>query len=158
MISPPVVQRIERRFPKANVGGSSPSGRAKVRCPKGFKFRIRQRSVFGGSYNSKIVHLETVAIIIELIHDGEMIGYVDVVKTMRSTWETHSSLDVEFHDRGFGVLLYAKAIDVVLKRGYKIESSHEPSEAAARVWKSRRLNELYDITHRNGRFTAKRHQ
>lgn len=124
-----------------------------MRAPNGFRLKVVHDTVVSMAYESDSVILPIApAIIIKLFHGTEEVGYVELVATRDGAWETHSLLDEEFRGRGLGILMYAKAIDVVLRRGQVVRSSHLPSADATRTWKSERLNELFKIRHDGGRF------
>lgn len=147
----------ERGFPKAQAGGASPSEETKpIRCPKGYRFKITHRMYRSSGYiSSSLPKGDTRIIQVQLIntHLKEEVGYVDLVMTIDRFWETHSALDALEQGKGLGVLMYAKAISVGLKHGRQIvKSSARPSAQAIRVWKSRRLNNVYDITREGKRF------
>lgn len=78
----------------------------------------------------------------------DSIGTVNAVPAdrIRGKYETHSFLFPKFRKKGLGTLMYAKAISLLLSKGYKIQSSEFPSGAAQRVWKSKSLKKYFDIT------------
>ena len=110
-----------------------------MRCPKGYFLKV---TPLRRGANKRFW--------VELHKRGELleVGHVAVVKAKRELWETHARLDDEEHGKGFGVLMYAKAIDVALKKGFKVASSDSPSEDAIRVWSSKRLNAMYRFRRR----------
>lgn len=61
-------------------------------------------------------------------------------------YETHSGL---YHDtdrgRGYGFCLYYLACQYAEHKKMSLESSSCPSEYAQRAWRSRRLNEIFEI-------------
>jgi GNAT superfamily N-acetyltransferase len=59
--------------------------------------------------------------------------------------ETHSWLNCEYRNKGFGALLYAKAIQWGLSRGYRVRSSDGPSSDACRVWEGKKIRKYHRI-------------
>ncbi len=132
--------------------GSNPTGSTmKFRAPKGFHVRIRDK-VIDSITHEGVSYRECIAHHVELNFHDEVVGYVDVIKTISGYWETHSYIDDEHRGRGLGTLIYAKAIDGILKRGHEVRSSYKPSMDARNVWLSRKLNGLYDIEQSDGEF------
>ena len=72
-------------------------------------------------------------------------GYIELVCVGDNTYETHSYLDEQFRGKGFGTLLYAKAIQWCHRNGYKIRSSGNTSKEAKRVWKSKTIRSYFRI-------------
>lgn len=108
-----------------------------LRAPKGFHF-----NVFRTRYDSIRVQLLRVS-------DGREIGSIDLEKVYprydNFRLETHSDLSSEFHNKGLGTLLYAKAIQWALKNGYKVMSSGTTSWMAKRVWEGKGIRKYYNI-------------
>ena len=127
-----------------------------LRCPNGYRFHVVSTETEISGYDitdaepNEIV--KTIKIELRRTSDREMIGYVDLVWRPVGFWETHSYLDEAERGHGLGTLMYAKAIDTVLKRGSTVRSSERTSDAAKQVWRSRGLNELFNITRKNDRF------
>lgn len=119
------------------------------RAPQGYRIKTRELLVDPRAYvSSQIVEDDlTKSTRTELLKHGEMVGYVDTVLTRDHRWETHSYLDQEERGKGFGSLLYTKAINFNMKRHRKVCSSKAPSIQAKRVWTSRVLSELFLINY-----------
>lgn len=126
-----------------------------VRAPKGFKFIVDPRRGRSRKITISLVNVLT----------NKIIGDIDLLWIVKSysmnpyhnaydpkserpkykRFETHSHLREEFRGKGWGVLLYLKAIHVGQSRGLKICSSRAPSDDAIRVWTSRTLRNRYTI-------------
>lgn len=61
------------------------------------------------------------------------------------TFITHSNLRYEYHGKGLGTLLYAKAIAWAFDHGFKVRSSGSSSSMAKRVWESKGLRKHFNI-------------
>lgn len=109
----------------------------KVIAPKGYSFKIKSDRDYG-SYDEVFV--------IELHKKKKgRIGTVRLVKSYKGCYCTHSDLDDDYHNRGLGTLMYAKAIQWGLKQGYRIRSSGGSSFEAQRVWRGSSLKRWFDI-------------
>lgn len=87
----------------------------------------------------------------------EIIGTIDLNIVYRRnnklTLDTHSLIHIESNkNRGYGILLYAKAFEFALNNNYRIRSTSVASDEAKRCWESKRLNKAYKISYRNGRY------
>jgi hypothetical protein len=123
----------------------------KITVPRGFKILIVKRSDISGG-------------------DIEIIAYKNNKKTLEAAghvklenhgryYETHSNIMSKYRNKGLGIALYATAINYALSNKKKVESYEDPSPAAKRVWKSKRLNKMFDIEREDhgcdyGNFTA----
>ena len=141
--------------------GSNPTDNANMlvqrrtlRCPNGYRFYVKlYNNTRTSSVESRSLPREsTTSIRVDLKKDHDVVGYVDLVWTRFGFWETHSFLDEEERGKNLGTIMYAKAIDVILRRNQRVKSSKSPSNYAKRVWTSRRLNQAYVISYRGGRF------
>lgn len=74
------------------------------------------------------------------------IGQVRLVDQGGKKFATHSNLDYRYHNKGLGTLMYAKAIEWCLARGYKCQSSGYSSEDAKRVWTGKSIRKYFRIT------------
>lgn len=84
-----------------------------------------------------------------LQHKGKKIGWVELRIRSRKgelyVFETHSRLGSKYRNRGFGALMYHKAFLWVHKNGHKVRCSGVASFYARRVWRSKALNEFWNI-------------
>ena len=124
----------------------------KIKAPNGFFFKVRY--VKYHSYDSNLDRRENrmfrgVDHISVTLHEKDsrrQIGYVHLVKTGKKNWfETHSSLLAQYWNRGFGVKLYGRAIQLCLENNYRVRSSMSPSADAERLWRSKSLSNLFII-------------
>jgi hypothetical protein len=128
-----------------------------LRCPKGYRFHVVSTIAESSGYVSNVLpedQTQTWRIELRTSLDNEMIGYVDVAQTLLGFWETHSYLDAPHRGNGLGTLMYAKAIDTLLKFGQDIRSSMTPSPNAEGCWRSKKLRDHYVIKRKGGRFHA----
>jgi GNAT superfamily N-acetyltransferase len=133
---------------------------AKIRAPKGFYFHIQP--FYRGRYNSwgyesksgKKV-LSNVSVQLRDSKTHRAIGTVTLERYYDGKrWlETHSNLDSAFHGKGYGVKLYARAIQWALENGYKIRSSGASSAMAQRVWRGNRIREKFTIRAKRAYYT-----
>lgn len=142
-----VAQLEEYRFPKAGVGGSSPSGEAKLK----FKYtkrtsetRIVVDEIISNWVSDTVLGCFNV-VQIDAIRDDETVGYVELIQTVHGHWETHIFVDEEERGKGLGVALFAKAFNYCLRRNQSVMSSTYTSDDANRLWLSKRLNQRYVI-------------
>ena len=128
----------------------------KTKHPEGYRFAV-EPYFYGAPSNE----LEEKSFVVKLVRDSddEEIGYVEMLYDKQpgdmSFVETHCALEECEQGKGLGVCMYARAISVALKRGFTVKSSLVPSEDAQRVWKSKRLNALFDIELVDERFVIK---
>lgn len=82
----------------------------------------------------------------------QVIGSIDLQRPGKdkNRYVTHSILDYKYHNRGLGLLMYMFAINYALKKGWKVSSSGNTSEAAQRLWKSKRLRKYFTIKRKKG--------
>jgi GNAT superfamily N-acetyltransferase len=78
------------------------------------------------------------------------IGHVSLIKVREGYFETHSSLNNEFHGKGLGALLYARAIQYALDIGWGVRSSGQSSELAQRVWRGKTIRKYFSIKLQKG--------
>ena len=109
----------------------------KIDVPKGYSFKISKGPYGRGAY----IRLHTIKC---LYH----IGTVNLEKIRTGYYATHSYLQSEYRNKGLGVLLYAKAIQYALRKGWKVQSSGASSEMAAKVWKSRTIRKYFTIKYK----------
>lgn len=109
---------------------------AKVVLPKGYKFKIELDGPWGSTY-------------IYLMKDKypHPIGRVELEVDWadKTVLRTHSHLNSLFHHKGFGTLMYARAIQWGLQHKYKVRSSGMTSNMARRVWGGQGLKKYFDI-------------
>lgn len=73
------------------------------------------------------------------------ISHIRLVSMGDKKFATHSNLDYRYHNKGLGALMYSKAIEWCLKRGYQCQSSGYSSEDAKRVWTGRTIRKYFTI-------------
>lgn len=125
----------------------------KISPPKNFKFKVHNIKSQYHSYEFRIELWNT--------RKSLRVGYIELERNPYSrkilrdgkwvrpkAFTTHSNLLEEYRGRGLGTLLYAKAIEHCLKRGWKV-SSTSPSEWAQNVWESRGLRKFFSIKKRS---------
>lgn len=105
----------------------------KIRAPKGFTFRVKK---VNERYTSVALY-ETMA--------NREIGHVSLIKVRTGYYETHSDLDENFHGKGLGALMYARAIQHALEKGWGIRSSGSSSQDAQRVWRGKTIRKYFSI-------------
>lgn len=110
-----------------------------IRAPKGFNVRYHVNT-----YNKEIE-----SVYCELYdvnkNSGRDVGRVVLERGIGKVFETHSSLANDYHGKGLGTLLYAKAIAWTLNHGFKVKSSGDSSDMAKRVWESKGLRKHFNI-------------
>lgn len=107
---------------------------SKVRAPKGYTFRIKKMSN----------HYTQVALFLSSTIDKK-IGQVNLIKVRPGYYETHSYLEEDYHNKGLGALLYARAIQHALQNGWRVRSSGNSSSEAQRVWKGKTIRKYFSI-------------
>ena len=107
----------------------------KVKAPNGFSFRV---------------HKSGSTVLVALHKNGvkELIGRVTLVRVKPRIYETHSWLDQMFRNKGFGTLIYAKAIQWGLDHDFRVRSSSGTSEEAQRVWNGKGLRKFFSLRKR----------
>jgi hypothetical protein len=114
----------------------------RIRLPKGYHFQISDNIKTGGNVYIDLMRKTMVYNKVRNIR----IGYVTLSPIeSENLCKTHSTLNYEYHDRGLGVLMYARAIQWALAHGYKVWSSGQSSTNAKRVWKSKRLRQYFSV-------------
>jgi GNAT superfamily N-acetyltransferase len=111
---------------------------AKVRAPKGFTFRV-----------SKMNERYT-KVTLRLTLTNREIGHVSLIKVREGYYETHSDLSSEYHGKGLGALLYARAIQHGLEKGWRVQSSGSSSSEAQRVWRGKSIRKYFSIKLKKG--------
>lgn len=118
----------------------------RVRAPRGFHFKIVEYK------NKKYPGSDHTRVSLRNSKDPEReIGHVMLYKQKRRRqiyWETHSSLNQEYHGKGLGSTMYAKAIQWCLDNGYKVRSSGASSDMAKRVWNGQKIRQFFSIRKR----------
>lgn len=109
---------------------------AKFRAPRGFRFKINKHYHQGHLYN----------VMVELrdAKSNRKIGHINLVREGRFC-ETHSWLDEKHRNKGWGVLMYSRAIQWALENEFKIRSSGGSSEMAQRVWRGKTIRKSFRI-------------
>lgn len=81
-------------------------------------------------------------------------GSIVLVETLHGNfYEAHSEIEKPmYRGHGYGVGLYAAAIQLGKRKGFRVFSSPNPSEDAKHVWRSSRLNSKYSIKKKSGRW------
>lgn len=116
----------------------------RVVAPKGFFFKVQDKTYSYG-YRSLQIQLWKNKV------RPEQIGRITLDKEYSGCYSTHSWLNEKYQNKGFGALMYAKAIQWGLEQGYRIRSSGMSSEKALRVWRGKTLLKWFDIKVRKGR-------
>lgn len=118
-----------------------------IRAPKGFYFKIschKSKSINGYCFVNVDLFpndqkLKTVKWPIKA--GGVQLNSSDGGKY----YKTHSYLQEQYHGRGIGAIIYARAIQWALTNKKKISSSGNSSEKALRVWKGKTLRRLFTL-------------
>lgn len=106
----------------------------KIKAPKGYKFKVIANR-FSAQVNL-------------LLANGVEIGHITLVRdssSVKNIYRTHSTLNSAYHRKGLGSLMYARAIQFALEKGYSISSSGGSSDAAQRVWKGKTIRKYFTI-------------
>lgn len=125
----------------------------KVRAPAGFKFKVTakpyQTVIELFDNNKKVIGPKG-----KMIPYQYAIGRVSLVQDTYSKgfWRTHSSLNPEYHNKGLGVLLYARGIQWVLEHKHRVSSSGSSSEMARRLWKSKSIRKYFHIKQKKSKY------
>lgn len=131
----------------------------KIRAPRGFKFKIEKQFYYEDQdpfnylsharpKDKRRKYPETVNVLLINSTTGEIVGNIDLER-FKNRYVTHSDLQDQFHNKGIGIIMYAKAIQWCHKNGYKVSSSGSSSLEAQRLWASRRLRKWFKIVKRN---------
>lgn len=107
----------------------------KVQAPTGLYFKCTV-----GKYGDVYIKLYK-----KFKNSNRKIGQIRLVDMGGKKFATHSNLDYRYHNKGLGALMYSKAIEWCLKRGYRCQSSGYSSEDAQRVWKGKTIRKFFDI-------------
>jgi len=83
------------------------------------------------------------------------IGRIKLARDYNNIFLTHSSLDRKYHNKGLGVYLYSIAADLASINQIRLHSTTHPSDAAKRVWKSKRFRKYYTVTKRKLYFSVR---
>jgi GNAT superfamily N-acetyltransferase len=118
----------------------------KIKAPKGFQFKITPGPAYTTvqlfDKNKKVPDATG-----KMVPYAYAVGNVNLHKDTFSDnfWRTHASLNAEYHNKGLGTLLYARAIQWCLEHGYRVSSSGRSSEMARRMWKSKSIRKFFRI-------------
>jgi GNAT superfamily N-acetyltransferase len=122
----------------------------RVRAPKGFHFTVGKENrscdchiCRADTKNNKQVNL--------FFGDKEIGNVTLIFNQKKNSYVTHSWLSYDYHNKGLGSLMYAKAIQWCLDHGYGVSSSNSPSFEATRVWKGRVLRKFFLIRRKSVR-------
>ena len=107
----------------------------KVRAPAGHYFRCTT-----GKYGDIYIRLYK-----KFKSCDRSIGLVRLVSMGGKKYATHSNLARKYHHKGLGTLIYSKAIEWCLQRGFRCQSSGYSSEDAQRVWKGKGIRKFFTI-------------
>lgn len=110
----------------------------KIRAPKGFSFRVKK---VNQRYTSVSLHTTM---------PNREIGHVSLIKVREGYYETHSDLNEDFHGKGLGALMYARAIQHALEKGWGVRSSGSSSSDAQRVWRGKTIRKYFAIKLKKG--------
>jgi GNAT superfamily N-acetyltransferase len=108
----------------------------KVIAPKGYSLRVIK-----GTYSGWSVKLFKK----RSGKKSEEVGHVNLAPLYSGCYATHSYLQPQYRNKGLGAVMYAKAIQWGLERGYRIRSSGSSSEDAQKVWRGSFLKRYFDI-------------
>ena len=84
-------------------------------------------------------------------------GHVEMCideRPVETFYETHSFLDEEHRNKGYGVMMYNKAFEIAELLRVTVKSSLVPSDDVLRVWNSRSLNKKWNICYLNNRYVV----
>lgn len=110
-----------------------------IRAPNGFQVRYRTFS-----YDNKIQNVY--CDLYDMTKSPALyVGNVEIERSYGKIFKTHASLKWDYHNRGLGTLLYAKAIAWGFNHGLKVQSSSDSSEMAKRVWEGKGLRKYFNI-------------
>lgn len=85
--------------------------------------------------------------------DGREICTVLLAPTKDGYYETHvSDLPHDLLNKGFGVEIYSQVFSYCLNNKIQLASSESRCEEVERLWKSKRLNENFNISKYKGRY------
>lgn len=116
---------------------------SKVRAPKGYEFRIREAKERGRYYDDGYRFIK-----VNLFSKrrGKSVGHVNLVRYSKNeSFQTHSNLEEKYRGKGYGALMYARAIQWCLENGHKVASSGASSEDAQRVWNGQTIRKFFKI-------------
>lgn len=126
------------------------------RAPHGMRIKISKFAEPASNWNLNLPNDDNTYIDvfnIRLLIDEYQVGdYYLVPIDDKGTYETHSNIVQAYRGQGLGILMYARVFDFALRKGFKLVSSNKPSVDAIKTWKSKRLNDLFSIKKKNGRF------
>lgn len=106
---------------------------AKVKAPTGFTFKIKRRD----RYYVRVSLYSTVSTL--------EVGWIGLSLVRSGYYETHSTLAPQYRNQGLGALLYARAIQHCLEKGWRVQSSGASSDEAQRVWKGKTIRKYFSI-------------
>lgn len=120
----------------------------RIILPKGFHFKVRSDYDYEDVDHYPYYEKKYYNFTIELHHHDKYIGHVELNQVdsfSKKILETHSDLEMEYHNQKLGVKMYAKAIKVGMKHGFIVQSSGQSSDMAERVWLSKSLKEYFRV-------------
>jgi len=97
------------------------------------------------------------SILIEWFDGSKEVGHVEMCideRPVETFYETHSFLDEEHRNKGYGVMMYNKAFEIAELLRVTVKSSLVPSDDVLRVWNSRSLNKKWNICYLNNRYVV----
>ncbi len=81
-------------------------------------------------------------------NNREEIAELFIRKISNNIYEIHSNIwDEKYLNKGLGIYLYSLGADWAIRHGVTLYSSRQTSEYAKRVWRSKRLKEMYKISY-----------
>ena len=107
----------------------------KSKTPTGFFFKTST-----GTYGDIFIKLYK-----RFRNSNRKIGQIRLVNEGKNKYATHSNLDYRYHNKGLGALMYSKAIEWCLQRGFRCQSSGYSSDDAKRVWQGKTIRKYFDI-------------
>lgn len=128
----------------------------KIKLPKGYYFNIHDPR---NGDNYVIIYLHNRNLVkkgqpenkAHCCFGGTRIGHVSLApelkyrKTKTRFYRTHSSLDYAYHGKGLGTMLYAKAIQWALGKGYRVSSSGSSSALARQMWSGKSIRKYCKV-------------
>ncbi len=132
----------------------------KIKLPKGYYFNIR---VPRGKYDEVVIYLHNRNLIPKgqvenkssCWAGGTRIGCVSLEPAWRHRknktrfYRTHSGLETAYHGKGLGTMMYAKAVQWALSRGYRVSSSGSSSTQAQRMWTGKSIRKYCKLVKRH---------
>ena len=115
---------------------------------------IQDHSDINGAYfGEQDIKLSQVRIILVEKKRGLEMGNVNLAMNVYSnSFHTHSFLHATLHNKGFGTLLYARAIQWALENGFTVRNSGSSSDLAQRVWRGKSLRKYFRIVTKHNKY------